>query len=286
MLRPRTRAPGASLASDEYAARMKHKPPYALSSVDNALLLLQMLRDHGSLRVSEAAEELGIARSTAHRLLAMLVYRDFAIQDDRRTYLPGPALAASRVVGRPLQQLRGRLQPHLDGLCERVHETVNLVVRVGVQVRFLASAESAQVLHVGDRQGTILPARLTSGGKALLAELPAEQVEQLYGADVGTAGDGELSGEVEEQLGESERAALLRELDSIRARGYSLNLEQTGTGVSAVGMCVYDAEGEAVAAVTLSVPTARFGDQRTPVLLRELQRTVRAADADLHAASL
>ena len=32
----------------------------------------------------------------------MLVYRDFAIQDDRRTYLPGPALAASQVVGRPL----------------------------------------------------------------------------------------------------------------------------------------------------------------------------------------
>lgn len=271
---------------------MKHKPPYALSSVDNALLLLQMLRDTGGLRVSEAAEELGIARSTAHRLLAMLVYRDFAIQDDRRTYLPGPALAASRVVGRPLQQLRGRLQPHLDGLCERVHETVNLVVRVGVQARFLASAESAEVLHVGDRQGTILPARLTSGGKALLAELPPEQVDQLYAADAQPTGDGNIPGddeppaEVEEQLGESERAALLRELDSIRARGYSLNLEQTETGVSAVGMCVHDAEGEAVAAVTLSVPTARFGDQRTPVLIRELQRTVRAADADLRTASL
>lgn len=264
---------------------MKNKPPYALSSVDNALLLLQMLRDHGSLRVTEAAEELEIARSTAHRLLAMLVYRDFAIQDDRRTYLPGPALAASQVVGRPLQQLRGRLEPHLDALCERVHETVNLIVRVGAQARFLASAESAQVLHVGDRQGTILPARLTSGGKALLAELPAEQVERLYGADAQLPGD-EFSVEAGERLGESERAALVRELDSFRARGYSLNLEQTETGVSAVGMCVHDAEGEAVGAVTISVPTARFDDQRVPVLVRELRRTVRAADADLRATSL
>ncbi|MFD0533119.1 helix-turn-helix domain-containing protein [Actinomadura luteofluorescens] len=69
---------------------MENKPPYPLRSVDNALHLLQVLRDQGGLRVSEAAAELGTARSTAHRLLAMLVYRGFAVQDDNHTYLPGP----------------------------------------------------------------------------------------------------------------------------------------------------------------------------------------------------
>lgn len=256
---------------------MKNKPSYALASVDNALLLVQMLRDQGGLRVSEAAEELGIARSTAHRLLSMLVYRDFAIQDDRRTYVPGPALAASQVVGRPLQQLRRCLYPHMDALCERVQETVNLVVRVGVQSRFLASVESTQVLHVGDRQGTILPAHLTSGGKALLAELDREQLELLYlpGSDEEHAGP-DAEGV---RLSRSAWTDLLRELESVRARGYSVNAEGTETGVSAVGRCVYDSEGDPLGAVTIAVPSVRFDHQRIPGLVRELtDMTARARD--------
>ncbi len=65
-----------------------------LESVDNVLRLLQMLRDVGGLRLKDAAEELGIAPSTAHRLLAMLVYRGFAVQDERRMYHPGSAMGA------------------------------------------------------------------------------------------------------------------------------------------------------------------------------------------------
>lgn len=254
---------------------MKNKPPYALASVDNALLLVQMLRDQGALRVSEAAEELGIARSTAHRLLSMLVYRDFAIQDDRRTYVPGPALAAAHVAGQPNQLLRTVLLPHMDALCERVQETVNLVVRVGAQARFLASVESAQLLHVGDRRGTILPAHLSSGGKALLAELDRERLEQLY-----------RPGQAAAVLPDRQWRSLLRELRSVRAQGYAVNREQTETGVCAVGMCVHDAAGSAVAALTVSAPSARLGAERIPALARDLRAAVAGGEADVRAAEL
>jgi DNA-binding IclR family transcriptional regulator len=64
---------------------MKNKPAYSIDSVDHALRLAILLRHEGPLRVAEVAERLGVARSTAHRLLAMLVYRDFAVQGaDRR----------------------------------------------------------------------------------------------------------------------------------------------------------------------------------------------------------
>lgn len=260
---------------------MKNKPPYALASVDNALLLLQMLRDHGSLRVSEAAEELDIARSTAHRLLSMLVYRDFAMQDDRRTYVPGPALVASQVVGRPLQQFRRYLSPHLEALCERVQETVNLIVRVGIQARFLASVESTQVLHVGDRQGTILPAHLSSGGKALLAELDSEQLERLYVSSIAEQNGIAETGVDDPYLSEQAWSELLRELESVRMRGYSLNIEGTEAGVSAVGACIYDASGEALGAVSISAPSARFDKQRIPGFVRELKTMAAQAQEDL-----
>lgn len=250
---------------------MKNKPPYALASVDNALLLLQMLRDQGALRVSDGAEALGIARSTAHRLLSMLVYRDFAIQDDRHAYVPGPALAASQVLGGPNQQLRRVLYPHMDVLCERVQETVNLAVRVGAQVRFLASVESTQVLHVGDRQGTILPAHRASTGKALLAELDHDQLEQLY--EPGSDGQPALSG--------SEWKKLLRTLRAVRERGYAVNSEETETGLAAVGVCVRDGSGLALGALSVSAPVTRFGAERVPVLVRECREVLARAEVDV-----
>ncbi|MBE9375458.1 IclR family transcriptional regulator [Saccharopolyspora sp. HNM0983] len=253
---------------------MKNRPPYALTSVDNALLLLQMLRDQGGLRVSEAAEELGIARSTAHRLLSMLVYRDFAIQDDSRTYVPGPALGANQVAGHPNQRLRKILLPHMDALCERVTETVNLMVRVGSQTRFLGSVESTQVLHVGDRRGTILPAHRSSGGKALLAELSRGQLEQLY-----------RSGGESRQLGDGEWRSLLRDIRSIAELGYAVNREGTEAGVVAVGMCVRDGSGAAVAALTISTPSVRFDTALLPVQARELRAAVARAEGDLRAAA-
>lgn len=257
---------------------MKNKPSYALGSVDNALRLLQLLRDQGSLRVSEAATELGIARSTAHRLLSMLVYRDFAMQDDNRAYVPGPALAASQVVGRPLQQLRRALAPHMDTLCERVEETVNLIVRVGTQARFLSTVESSQVLRVGDRQGTILPAHRASGGKALLAELSAEQLELLYRAtdDVdehGSSDDPSASATAWNEM--------LRDLDAVRSCGFALNVDGTETGVSALGMCVHGNSGEALGALSISAPSARFDKARIPVLVRELSAAVARAEQEV-----
>ena len=239
---------------------MKNRPAYALESVDNALRLLQTLRDQGSLRVSQAAEDLHIARSTAHRLLSMLVYRDFAVRGEDHTYRPGPAMSAPQLRGRPLQELRRLLHPYMEALSERVAETVNLMVRVGSQTRFLASVESTQILHVGDRQGTILPAWRSSGGKALLAELSDSQVVELLqpGTDAHT------------RVSKQERAALFTELRSIRGQGYAVNNEGTETGVCAVGMCVRDPAGVAVAALSVSVPSVRHTDAAAELHVREL----------------
>ena len=63
---------------------LKTPPPYAIASVDHALRVAVMLQLEDGLTVSEVAERLGVARSTAHRLLAMLVYRDFAVQDENQ----------------------------------------------------------------------------------------------------------------------------------------------------------------------------------------------------------
>jgi DNA-binding IclR family transcriptional regulator len=251
---------------------MKNRPPYAIESVDNALRILQLLRDSGQVRVSDVAAELGTARSTAHRLLAMLVYRDFAIQAEDRTYRPGPALSAQPLRGQPAQRLRQVLRPHMEALCDQVDETINLVVRLSIQTRFLHTVESTQILRVGDRQGTVLPAWQTSGGKVLLAELPDAQLTALLRG---------ASGRPPEGMTEAERRALVAELRLVRDQGYAENIEKSESGVCAVGVCIRDAAGEPVAALSVSAPSVRYTPDRSRFFLRELRTAVARAQTDI-----
>jgi DNA-binding IclR family transcriptional regulator len=222
--------------------------------------------------VSDVAAELGIARSTAHRLLAMLVYRDFAVQAEDRSYRPGPAIAAEPLRGEPAQRLRQAMRPHMEALCDQVAETINLVVRLGTQTRFLHTVESAQVLRVGDRQGTVLPAWKTSGGKALLAELPDVQLTALLRGAAGRPPEGMTA---------AERRSLVNELRLVRDQGYAENIQESESGVCAIGLCLRDKTGDPVAALSVSAPSVRYTPDRSRMFLIELRTTVAKAQADI-----
>jgi DNA-binding IclR family transcriptional regulator len=249
---------------------MRNKPPYALASVDNALRLVQLLRDQGRLRVTDAAAELDVAPSTAHRLLGMLVYRGFAIQDDGRAYVPGPALGAAPAQLDWTRQLRDASMPHLELLSNRTGETTNLMIRIGVQVRFLASVESAKVLRVGTRQGTVLPARSASGGKALLAELEPDRLRALYSGSTAALGG--------EAMADEEFTAFAAELVLVKRQGYALNNQQTEDAVVACGVVVRDGGGGPVGAISVSRPASRYLPTQQPDLVRSLR--VAAADIE------
>ena len=211
---------------------LKRKPTYSIEAVDNALQLLQLLRDGGSLRLKDAASELGVAPSTAHRLLAMLVYRGFAVQDETRRYVPGPAMGAGPAGVTWTRLLRNLARPHMELLSSRLNETVNLMIRVGTKVRFLETIEGTNALRVGDRQGTVLPAHRASGGKAMLAELEPALVEQLFRSQ-----NAEIGGD---SIPDAEFPAFLRELETIRSNGFAANFEGTEEGISALGMALHN----------------------------------------------
>ncbi|MBO0851189.1 MAG: IclR family transcriptional regulator [Pseudonocardia sp.] len=244
---------------------MKNRPAYAIESVDNALRLAVLLRDCGPLRVSDAAERLGVARSTAHRLLSMLSYRDFAEQAEDRRYVAGPVLRDAAGHD-PASLLRALALPHLRALVERTGETANLVILVGAQVRFLATVQCEQVLRVGDREGRLLPAHLTSGGRMLLAALPEAHLAALYPTP------------------EFDLAALRRLLRRVGRRGFAVNDQETEIGVTAIGRPVRGADGRPVAALSLAVPTARYSRGHLTAWVGSLATAASALERDLESA--
>lgn len=245
---------------------MKNKPAYAIDSVDHALHLVQLLQHEGPLRVTDAAERLDVSRSTAHRLLAMLVYRDFAEQREDRRYHPGPALQPLGAPEAPVEILRRVTQPHMHNLVSRVHESANVMVLVGSDVRFISTVESDQVLRVGDRTGRMLPAHLASGGKAILAGMPPDEVGALYADD--------------ERV---DLQRLRRELGLVRKRGFAINDELTETGLTALGMALHDETGRAVAALSIAAPKARFSREVLPTWVGAMSAAVTRIEHDLAA---
>lgn len=243
-----------------------------LESVDNSLRLLLLVAGKARVGVSEAAAELGVAPSTAYRLLSTLRYRGFVIQGRDRTYRAGPALeemVSSRMSRANLAELA---QSALVALRDETSETCHLMVRVGRQVRIIASVESTQMLRVGSREGAMLPAHYTSGGRLLLAELPTDEFEDLY----------PRSGLPSMGLTVASMSSLRRELARCRKQGYAVNTGQTERGVCAVGVLVADMDGP-VGALSVSVPSVRYHATVVPDLVAALNRAAAGVVTQLRA---
>lgn len=255
------------------------RPTYVLESVDNALRLLQMLRDAGALRLTDAAAQLGVAQSTAHRLLAMLVYRGFAVQDENRMYHPGPAMGAGPAERGWTREFTDLCRPHMEALSILCGETVNLVIRVGTQARFLWSAESTGMLHVGDRRGHVLAAELTAGGRILLAELPRRVLEQLYLRPPELSADDRRWGD--RRLSVSGFDKLCRDLDAARGVGFAVNVQQTEEGVAAFAVAIRNHAGTALGSLTVAVPVTRFRGHSQGPLVSQMTNAVREIEIDV-----
>lgn len=253
--------------------RPKDRPAYAISSVDHALRIASMLQLEGRLTVSDVAERLDVARSTAHRLLAMLVYRDFAVQTPERAYRAGPVLELAAHSQSTTSRLRAAALPHMGELVQVVGESANLIIRTGDTARFIASVECDQALRVGNREGMVFPAHRVTGGLVLLAELRREQVDALYAEQR----------YLDRPADRPDLPRLHRELARIRSSGFALNQGRSERGVSALGRPVRTSDGEVVAGLSISMPSVRYDPRRLESWVAALGLAARAIESQLAA---
>jgi IclR family acetate operon transcriptional repressor len=232
------------------------RPAYPITSVDNALRLLALFREREKVRLSDAREHLGVAHSTAHRLLAMLAYHGFVQQDrDSRVYLAGPALVEIGLAAIRHMDIRRHARPVLEELAGRYGETAHLSVLEAGQVRYLDAVESSRALRVAARTGTALPANCTASGKAMLAALPAAELAALFPGGAGTPALPALTGH-----SITSRGQLEDELAVVRDRGFALNREESEDGIASVAVAIVDRRRAPVAALSVSAPVSRLAD--------------------------
>ena len=231
------------------------KPPtYPIESVDNALQLLLMFREHATVRVADAGRILGVAPSTAHRLMSMLQYHGFVTQDPRtKAYRAGSALAEIGLAVVRDMNVRVVARPVMERLSREVGETVHLAVLVDrTEVLFIDSVESQHIVRVGSRVGMRLPAHLTALGKVLLASLPEDRLAELYPEERLPRGT---------RSTEIKKSSFLRSLKQIARDGHAISVGEIESDVAAIAVPIQTSAGQVAAALSVAAPASRFSDR-------------------------
>lgn len=265
--------PKASVQAAEAVSDSGAGPRYPITSVDNALKLLLLFREQRLIRVAEASEVLGVGRSTAHRLLAMLQHRGFVRRDaETKAYASGPALVDIGLSVVRQMDIRSHLRPYLERLSVELGETVHLMILEGRDALFLDSVESPRALRTSSRVGRSYPAHTTSGGKVLLAQLADDRLAELYDRD-------ELSGLTPRST--VTRKKLLKELELVRERGYGTNFGESEPDVAAVAVAVANPFGHGYAALAVSAPLSRLDERAVPAIVAALRAAAEQSERQL-----
>ena len=215
-----------------------------VQSLERALDLLEVLASVHELGVSELAARTGLVPSTAHRLLATLTDRRY-VAAERGRYRLGPRLR-ELTEGRtdPIDRLREMARPHLQAIQRATGETANLIVLEGVNAVYVDQVEGSRMIRMFTEVGSGVLAHTTGGGKAILA-------------------------------------ALEEDIARIRRRGFAIDDEEHEEGVSCVAAVILAANGEPVAALSISGPSPRIVNAATADLGELLRRHAEQISAAL-----
>lgn len=243
------------------------------TSVDKALRLLVLLRDEQWVTITQASLELGVARSTAHRLLTTLKSHGFAFQDPgSRAYGAGRMMIDVGIGSLERIDLRAAARPEMERLVDELDETIHLITLEGGWTYVLDSIESRRRVRVSARIGGSMPAHATASGKAMLAELEPAAVRELLGPDP-------LVARTENTI--TSHRALRRELDVIRERGYATNFAENEPDLTAVAVTIPRIGRGRRATLAAAGPTSRVDDAALERMLDAVRDAVQRVAREL-----
>ncbi len=241
----------------------------SVQSLDRALRILAIIAEGDGLSLSEVASASGLAASTAYRMLITLENHGM-VEFDRTDQLWSIGVETYRMGSAFLRRrkLVDRARIVMQDLMEKTGETANLGVAEDDCVVFVSQVETHQAIRAFFRPGSRSPFHASGIGKAILAHLPRERVTAI----VRKAG---LEAYTPKTL--SDGPTLARDLDQVRARGYSVDDEERHPGMRCIAAPIFNEFGEPVAGVSISGPTVRI----TPERVGDIGPLVRDAAAEV-----
>lgn len=198
---------------------------------------------------AELVEGLQLPKSSVFEVLDVLLQRRF-VQLDMESRRYTLAVRAWEMGSRYLGQhdLASEAQPFMKAVVAELNETVQLAVLDGMDNVYIGKVDCSHPVRLQSAVGKRLPAHATGLGKALLAALPPEELEQRLEGVV-------LTGYTTRTI--TDRARLLDRLEAVRTAGFAVDDQEYTPGLRCVAVPVRDHRDVAVAALSASVPMMR-----------------------------
>lgn len=224
---------------------MANEEQYKLSSVSNALAVLDLLAEKGSASLTEITRELSISKASAFRLLYTLEQCGFARRTSETRFSLSMKFAH---YGAKLAESNDIVQvcrPYMRQLCRHFGCESHLFVLAGNEhCRCIYKEFGDNPLQLGSYIGFEVPPHLCSGGKVLLAWSSDEKKKQYLKRC--------LFNERPTANSISTPEALEAQLAVIISNGYAHDSEEYKNGSCCVAAPIFDWQGRCVAAVSLS----------------------------------
>lgn len=235
--------------------------PSTSAGVKATLAVLDLLAARSPLSLSEIARELGIAKSTLHRICAVLVERGWAVRDKDGRFALGIRALRLGSASSELPMVTAFRTVAAEFLT-RHDETIALAVLDGGESLFIALEETSQPVRLVTHVGSKTPAFASASGRVVLASHSAAAVSAMFGGKLLVTPTGRRLNGV---------AELQSILTEVRERGYAENLEETADGLYAASVPVVNDEGMTLAAFTTCIPVSRITPERRAVIVDDLQ---------------
>ena len=229
----------------------EEQPTSRVKSVDTTLDVIQCLHRHGTASIEEIAAETGRGSSTVHRHLVTLRERGYVIDDGGAYRLSLMFLTRGGVVraSTPAAELLDR---KVRQISEETGERAQFMTEENGQRVYVFTHSGPSGVKTDATVGKRGPLHVSAAGKAILAFLPAERIDEIL--DAAAFDQGSPNAITDRDTVESELAA-------VRERGYAFNDEESTEGLRAVGVPVRFDDESVLGAISVSGPAHRFRDE-------------------------
>ncbi len=229
------------------SASAEVRPAEGMGGLAKGLAIIEALATRGVQSSADAARASHSTRAAARRCLLTLVELGY-VERIGREFRPLPRL---RNLGRG-SNLRERLieesRPILARGRDKLNESLSLAVLEGDSVLFIARAEAKQIISTGVRIGARLPAYCSATGRVLLSGLQDKDIRAIVGKKA-------FPQRTAKTL--TKPADIVSEVLSVREAGFSVSDEEIELGMRSLAVPVHDHDGKLVAAMSVSVYSAR-----------------------------
>ena len=222
-----------------------------VQTLDRALNVLEALATSQPVGLSDLSRQVGLHTSTVSRILETLRQRSFIEYDDYsglfRLGVKTLEIGNAYLQGRPLADAADSVMRELS---ETLRETVNLVVRDGDMAVYIKQIQNeSHTIRMFTREGARVPIYCTAIGKIILGDLDPEEIREVLR-------DTEFIPFTKNTVSDCDEFAKLAKRSA--KRGYAWDDEERELGVRCIAAPIRDAEGQVVAALSVSAPVMRM----------------------------